>query len=42
MVRERHQLRADPGPAEQPVVVVDVVDRLDVHAIWNANASRPT
>src|SRR5690242_19732976 len=33
MVRQHHQLRADPRPAEQPVVVVDVVDRLDVHPI---------
>src|SRR5688500_13405941 len=33
MVRERDELGAYPGAAEQVVVVVDVVDRLDVHAI---------
>src|SRR5258705_3685177 len=33
MVGELHQLRADPRSPEQPVVVVDVVDRLDCHAV---------
>jgi hypothetical protein len=33
VVRELHELRTDTGAAHQPVRVVDVVDRLDVHPI---------